>query len=115
VHLPQAFAVPLLLPGATDGDAEVSGPALSFAEGTTGPALLFIRRPAGLVVYRLENDRVKEVPVTTGIRQGDRVEILSGVTAGDTLAMDGAAYLTDGVTVRIQQTNGQTGENEAAK
>lgn len=63
-----------------------------------------IRRPSGLVVYRLVNNKVQEVPVTTGIHQGNIVEILSGVQAGDQLALDGAAYLTDGVVVDVQAT-----------
>jgi RND family efflux transporter MFP subunit len=75
------------------------------------PETSIVRRPAGLVVYRVENDSVREVPVSTGIRQDDTIEILSGVKAGDTLALDGTAYLTDGVAVRIQNTGG----NEAAK
>ena len=61
-----------------------------------------IRRPAGLVVYLLADGKVQEVPVTTGIHQGGIVEILSGVQAGDQLALDGAAYLTDGVVVEVQ-------------
>lgn len=65
------------------------------------PETCIVRRPVGLVVYRVENDSVREVPVSTGIRQGDSIEILSGVQAGDRLALDGAAYLTDGVAVRI--------------
>jgi membrane fusion protein (multidrug efflux system) len=73
------------------------------------PETAIVRRPAGLVVYRVENDRATQVPVSTGIRQGDSIEILSGVQAGDTLALDGAAYLNDGVAVRIQQA--ATGES----
>jgi membrane fusion protein (multidrug efflux system) len=81
------------------------------AHAVVVPETCIVRRPAGLVVYRVENDRVTEVPVSTGIRQGDTIEILSGVKAGDTLALDGAAYLNDGVAVRIQNTAG----NEATK
>jgi len=54
------------------------------------------------------------VPVTTGIHQGGIVEILSDVQAGDQLALDGAAYLTDGVVVDVQadvQTTAQS-DNE---
>lgn len=61
-----------------------------------------IRRPAGLVVYRLADGKVQEVPVSTGIAQGNKIEVLSGVQAGDQLALDGAAYLTDGVVVAVQ-------------
>lgn len=66
------------------------------------PEAALVRRPKGLVVYRLESGKAREQPVTTGIRQGDRVELLSGVAEGDLLALDGAAYLSDGADVDIQ-------------
>jgi len=68
------------------------------------PESSIIRRPSGLVVYRVKNSKVQEVVVTTGVRQDDKIEILSGVQVGDQLALDGAAYLTDGVTVEVQNT-----------
>lgn len=61
-----------------------------------------VRRPNGLVVYRLEDDKAHEVVVTTGIRQDGRVEILSGVANDDLLALDGANYLSDGAAVEIK-------------
>lgn len=61
-----------------------------------------VRRPRGLVVYRIEQHKAREIPVTTGLRDGGKVEILSGVEAGDQLALDGAAYLTDGVRVDVK-------------
>jgi len=66
------------------------------------PEAVLVQRPAGLVVYRLEGDKAREVAVTTGIRQDDRVEILSGVGKGDLLALDGASYLSDGAAVEIK-------------
>ena len=61
-----------------------------------------IRRPAGLVVYRIRNGKAEEVPVTAGVHQGGMIEILSGVQAGEQLALDGAGYLTDGVAVDVK-------------
>ncbi len=66
------------------------------------PETVLVRRPAGLVVYRLENGTAHEQRVETGIRQDGRVEILSGVREGDLLALDGAAYLSDAVRVDIK-------------
>lgn len=65
------------------------------------PEGVLVRRPSGLVVYRLEADgeTVREVRVTVGIRQKGRVEILEGLKAGDQVVLDGAPYLTDGVKV----------------
>ena len=78
---------------------------LVLAEHRAAPALpeaALVRRPAGLVAYRLEgDDRVRAVPVRTGIRQDGWVEILSGPAPGDRVALDGAAFLADGVRVKV--------------
>ena len=66
------------------------------------PESALVRRPGGLVVYSLKDGKANETPVTTGIRQGDRVEILSGVSSGEQLALDGASYLSDGALVDIK-------------
>lgn len=65
------------------------------------PEGVLVRRPSGLVVYRLAPDgkTVRQVRVKVGIRQKDRVEILAGLEAGDQVVLDGAAYLSDGVKV----------------
>ncbi len=76
--------------------------AIVIAEGS------IIRRPAGLVVYKIEQDKAVEATVTTGLRKQGRVEILSGVQSGDKLALDGAAYLTDGTHVDVKEAT--TGE-----
>ncbi len=79
------------------------------------PELALIQRPAGLVVYVLKDGMAKEVVVETGIRQGDKIEILSGLKEGDLIALDGAAYLSNQIPVEIQhkagQENTQSGEN----
>lgn len=69
------------------------------------PEAALVRRPAGLVVYRLREDgrTVEQVAVRTGIREGDRVEILEGPRAGDVVALDGAPYLTDGAEVMVRE------------
>lgn len=60
-----------------------------------------VRRPSGLVVYKVDQGKAIEVPVSTGLRDHGNIEILSGIKAGDRLALDGAAYLTNGVSVDI--------------
>ncbi len=67
-----------------------------------------IRRPSGLVVYKIEQDKAIQTPVTTGLRKDGNIEIISGVQAGDQLALDGAAYLTEGASVKI--TAGSKGD-----
>jgi RND family efflux transporter MFP subunit len=63
-----------------------------------------VRRPAGLVLYRVENNIVTENIVTTGLTQNALTEIISGINAGDTIVLDGAAWLTEGARVEIQET-----------
>jgi len=45
--------------------------------------------------------RVTQVKVAVGRSAGDRVEILGGITAADRLVASGAAFLSDGDTVRV--------------
>lgn len=64
------------------------------------PETSVVQRPAGDVVYAIENDAAHERPVRTGVRRDGWVELLSGVDAGTTIATDGAGFLTDGAPVR---------------
>lgn len=66
------------------------------------PAKALVRRPAGLVVYLLNGDTVTEQTVETGIKQGELIEVRSGVKAGDTVVQDGAYWLTDKAKVAVQ-------------
>ncbi len=71
------------------------------------PQAVLVQRPAGFVVYQLDNGRAEEKPVVIGIRQGRRVEIKTGLKAGVHIALDGAAYLSNGVRVQIQRNEPQ--------
>lgn len=57
-------------------------------------------KPAIFVVG--DDSRVKIRMVETGTRRDGRVEILSGVSAGDRVAVAGAGYLKDGDLVRVE-------------
>ncbi len=48
-----------------------------------------------------DRGHVKQVKVQLGRRYGNRLEILSGITAQDRLVASGAAFLTDGDLVRV--------------
>lgn len=65
------------------------------------PEATLVQRPGGIVVYRLRDDQVEGVPVKTGVQQDGLVEVVSGLSAGDRLVLDGAAFLTDGVKVSV--------------
>ncbi|MFN3630336.1 MAG: efflux RND transporter periplasmic adaptor subunit [Casimicrobiaceae bacterium] len=66
------------------------------------PQSAIVLRDGFSYVFRADSaGRVSQVKVETGRRLGDRVEILSGVNAGERVVATGAAFLTDGDTVRI--------------
>lgn len=68
------------------------------------PEECVVLRPAGEVVYRIDDGIAHAVRVDTGVRQNGMVELLSGVMAGVMVAANGAGYLSDGVAVSIQGT-----------
>jgi RND family efflux transporter MFP subunit len=54
------------------------------------------------VVFVLKEDRVERRAVRVGTAEGDRVEIVSGVSAGEHVVVEGPPELTDGSKVRVQ-------------
>jgi multidrug efflux pump subunit AcrA (membrane-fusion protein) len=66
------------------------------------PEQAVVLRPAGTVVYVLNSETVKAREVTTGVTRDGEVEIVSGLKAGEVVAHDGAALLTDGARVSIR-------------
>lgn len=88
-------------PGASI-DAEV---VLDVREQIVLPTQSVVRRPAGEVVFILDDDEqtVTERSVETGTRMGDRIEISSGVESGERVVVDGAGFLTDGAEVRAEE------------
>jgi RND family efflux transporter MFP subunit len=62
-----------------------------------------VKRPAGNVVYVLNSETVKEVPVEIGRIEGTEVQLLKGINAGAKVVTDGAYYLSDGAAVAISE------------
>jgi len=60
-----------------------------------------VRRPAGSVVYAIEEQRAVQRIVNTGERLDGLIEILGGLAADELVAVEGASYLSDGAAVRI--------------
>jgi multidrug efflux pump subunit AcrA (membrane-fusion protein) len=54
------------------------------------------------VVFVLKESRVERRAVRVGTADGDRVEIVSGVRAGEFVVIDGPPELADGTRVRVQ-------------
>jgi len=84
-------------PGDWKPGASVNG-ALVVAEhpqAVVVPEVSLVIRPAGEVVYVINNNKAEQRVVRSGIRQDGYVEILSGLELGETIAVDGASFLTD--------------------
>jgi RND family efflux transporter MFP subunit len=54
------------------------------------------------VVFVVKQDRVERRAVRAGLEEGDQVEVLSGVSAGEQVVVEGPADLKDGDRVRVQ-------------
>ena len=65
------------------------------------PEQSVVLRPAGKVVYVVQDGVARQRIVETGLRQSGLQEIAKGLAAGETVAADGAGFLTDGAAVAL--------------
>jgi len=65
------------------------------------PEQSVVLRPVGKVVYAVQEGVARQRVVETGLRQNGMQEIVKGLAAGETIAADGAGYLTDGAAVSL--------------
>ena len=77
---------------------------LAESPAITVPASSVVVRDGLSYVPTLAGDRVMLRAVTTGRRQQDAVEIVSGISAGDKVVVQGAGFLNDGDVVRVVAT-----------
>ena len=63
------------------------------------PQVSVVRRPAGDVVYVIDAGTAEERLIERGLRNGSLVEVRSGLTGGERVAVDGAGFLTHGTRV----------------
>lgn len=98
-------------PGGWKPGASVNGAVVveEHAEAVAVPEVSVVLRPAGKVVYVIENGKAIQHVVTTGVTQNGQVEILQGLKAGTTVAVDGAGFLTDQAAVSVKETNASKG------
>lgn len=68
------------------------------------PIMSIVRRPAGDIVYVINNDKAEARIVSTGYHNGAMVEITSGLAGNEIVANDGAAFLTNGASVTIRES-----------
>jgi len=90
-----------LRPGAT-----LSGKVLveTHSQAVLVPNISVVRRPAGELVYVISGNKAEARLVKTGQREGDLIEILSGLKGGETIATDGAPFLTDGASIELAES-----------
>jgi len=65
------------------------------------PEHAIVLRPAGKVVYVVQEGVARQRLVETGLRQDGLQEVAKGLSAGETVATDGAGFLTDGAAVAL--------------
>lgn len=101
-------------PGGWKPGASVNGAVVveEHAGAVTVPEVSVVLRPAGKVVYVIENGKAAQHTVTTGVTQNGQVEILQGLKAGATVAVDGAGFLTDKAAVSVKEMSGKKGEQK---
>jgi len=92
-------------PGELRPGATISGQVLveTRSQAVLVPNISVVSRPAGESVYVIDGNRAEARLVETGHVQGNLVEIVAGLVGGETLATDGAAFLTDGAQVKITE------------
>jgi membrane fusion protein, multidrug efflux system len=72
------------------------------------PEQSVVLRPAGKVVYVVEDgNKVAQRIVQTGYRQGGLIEITAGLAGGETVAVDGAGFLTNNANVAVAKPRGE--------
>lgn len=91
-----------VLPGMTARVILRAGTGGGGAEPLRVPATAIVADGAAPFVWLVdpESMRVSKAPVQLGEASGDRVEVLAGLSAGQTIATSGAQLLRDGMTVR---------------
>lgn len=67
------------------------------------PEVSIVLRPAGSVVYVIEDGAAHQRVVRTGVRNNGMIEVIEGLSPGDVVAVDGAAFLTDGTAVNVRE------------
>ena len=88
---------------------------LGTSEALTVPQRAIVVRDGFNFVFQLGPDnRVSQVKVQTGRMAGDRVEVVSGLTADARIVVDGAGFLNDSDLVRIAAAPGTAADTSTA-
>jgi membrane fusion protein, multidrug efflux system len=79
----------------------------------TIPSESLITELEGNKVYLCRNGKAVSVPVTTGIRTGTDVQIISGLSAGDSLITTGLLQISNGMPVQVKIIRMVSGESDS--
>jgi membrane fusion protein, multidrug efflux system len=80
------------------------------------PELALVREGDTSFVYTVDaKNTAKRVPVKTGGRDGNLVEIVAGLEAGDKIVTEGVVKLSEGAKVRLKGSGSGGSENAKAK
>lgn len=84
---------------------------VSFVTEASGETLVIprsavLQRAAGNTVYIIEGERARARLVTLGLQDGERVQVLSGLKAGESLVVRGQHYLDEGSRVKVVEEAG---------
>jgi len=71
------------------------------------PEQSIVLRPAGKVVYLIQDGKAVQRVVETGVRKYGVVEIVSGLAGGEMVAADGAGFLTNNAPVAVARPRGE--------
>lgn len=98
--------------GSLRGGATVNAAVLiaQRTDAVTVPEQSVVLRPAGKVVYAIVEGKAKQRPVKAGAKRNGRIEILEGIQPGETVALDGAGFLTDGAAVNVKEKGAGPGK-----
>jgi membrane fusion protein, multidrug efflux system len=79
------------------------------------PEQSVVLRPAGKVVYVIQEGVARQRIVETGLRQDGLQEVTNGLAAGDQVAVDGAGFLTDGAAVALPKPRAEKADGKGKK
>jgi RND family efflux transporter MFP subunit len=109
-----AFNAPTNFPAGTPVEVEIEAELHPNAVLIPAPAL--VREGEETAVFVVNGDKAERRPVQIGLTDGEHIEIVSGVKAGETVIVDGQAGLPDGATISIGNPAGaaKSGADAAA-
>ncbi len=73
------------------------------AQAVVVPEQAVVLRPAGKVVYLIADGKATQQVVEVGSKQRGLIEITSGLHGGETVALDGAGFLSNGAAVNVKE------------